>query len=91
MDRYFEICGVSPDTAPQAWVRLVVSELQEKQISVSRMTHIWPRRPKPNHAVGPARIVVVLQSDGAQEAALIFLKNERFLAYSCETMGASLL
>ena len=51
------------------------------------MTHIWPRRNKTNQAFGPARIVVVLQSDGAQEAALIFHKNERFLAYSCEKMG----
>ena len=51
------------------------------------MTHIWPRRNKTNQAFGPARIVVVLQSDGAQEAALIFHKNERFLACSCDKGG----
>ena len=51
------------------------------------MTHDWPRRNKTNQALGPARIVVVLQSDGAQEAALIFQKNERFLAYSWDKVG----
>ena len=86
----FEICGVSADIAPQSWARLVASELHEKQISVSRLTHIWPGRPEPHQALGPARIVLVLQSDGAKEAALIFHKNERFLAYSCDKNVAAL-
>ena len=51
------------------------------------MTHIWPKHSQTNQALGPAKIVVVLQSDGAQEAALIFHMNERFLQYSWNRQG----
>ena len=78
---------VAPDLPPQALVRLVLSELQERQFSLSRMTHIWPTRNSPNQALGPAKIVVVLQSDGAQDAALIFHMNERFIRYSWNRQG----
>ena len=87
MDRSFEIHGVAPDISPQSWVRLVLSELQERQLSASRMTHIWPKHSPINQALGPAKIVIVLQSDGAQEAALIFHMNERFLHYSWNRQG----
>ena len=87
MDRTFEIQMVALDLPPQAWVRLVLSELQERQFSVSRMTEIWPPRNAPNQELGPAKIVVVLQSDGAQEAALVFHMNERFLRYSWKRQG----
>ena len=56
-------------------------------MSVSTVTHKWPSRPKPNHALGPATVVVVLQSDGAARAALRFHRNERFAAYSCDWRG----
>ena len=87
MDRRFEIHGVAPDISPQSWVRLVLSELQERQLSPSRMTHIWPKNSPTNQVLGPAKIVVVLQSDGAQEAALIFHMNERFLEYPWNRQG----
>ena len=64
-DRTFEIQMVAPDLPPQALVRLVLSEFQERQFSMSRMTEIWPPRNAPNQELGPAKIVVVLQSDGA--------------------------
>ena len=44
-------------------------------------------RAKTNQALGPAKIVVVLQSDGAQETAFIFHMNERFLQYSWNRQG----
>jgi len=87
VDRSFEIQMVAPDLPPQAWVRLVLSELQERQFSLSRMTHIWPKRNLPNQELGPAEIVVVLQSDGAQDAALIFHMHERFIRYSWRRQG----
>ena len=87
IDRTFEIQMVAPDLPPQAWVRLVLSELQDRQLSLSRMTEIWPKRNSLNQELGPAKIVVVLQSDGAQDAALIFHMNERFLHYSWKRQG----
>ena len=87
MDRTFEIQMVAPDLPPQALVRFVLSEFKERQFSLSRMTHIWPKRKLPNQGLGPAKIVVVLQSDGAQDAALIFHMNERFLRYSLKRRG----
>ena len=87
MDRTFEIQMVAPDLPPQAWVRLVMSELQERQLSLSRMTHIWPKRNLTNQVLGLAKIVVVLQSDGAQDAVLIFHMNERFIRYSWNRQG----
>ena len=87
IDRTFEIQMVAPDFPPQAWVRFVLSELQDRQLSLSRMTEIWPKRNSPNQELGPAKIVVVLQSDGAQDAALIFHMNERFIRYSWKRQG----
>ena len=87
MDRSFEIMGVAADLSPQSIVRWILTELHEDQMSVSRVTLVWPPCPKPNQALGPAKVVVVLQSDGAKEAALRFHKNERFAANSCEWRG----
>ena len=87
IDGTFEIQMVAPDLPPQAWVSVVLSERQDRQFSLSRMSEIWPKRNLPNQELGPAKIVVVLQSDGAQDAALIFQMNERFLRYSWKRQG----
>ena len=65
-----------------------MSECQDRQIGTTRMTGVWPRRPLPNEKLGPAKIIVVVQSEGAQEGALIFYQNERFNRYSWKTKGS---
>ena len=87
MNRTFEIHMVTPDLPTQDLVRLVMSELQDRQISMSRMTEIWPRRNAINEELGPAKIIVVVQSEGVQEAALIFHQNERCNRYSSKNQG----
>ena len=78
---------VAPDLPTQDLVRLVLSELQDRQLSLSRMTEIWPKRNATNEELGPAKIIVVLQSDGVQDAALIFHMHERFIRYSWNRQG----
>ena len=78
---------VAPDLPTQDLVRLVLSELQDRQLSLSRMTEIWAKRNATNEELGLAKIIVVLQSDGVQDAALIFHMNERFIRYSWNRQG----
>ena len=73
---------VASDIAPESLARLVISELQKKQISVVRVTHRWLERPRPGQEVGPSSIVVVLQTNRAWEAAVHFHKNDQFHDYS---------
>ena len=82
MNRTFEIQMVTADLPTEDLVRLVMSELQDRQIGTTRMTIIWPERPLHSEELGPAKIVVVVQSEGAQEGALIFHQNARFNRYS---------
>ena len=62
MNRTFEIHMVTADLPTQDLVRLIMSELQDRQIGTTRVTVIWPRRPPPNEDFGPAKIIVVVQS-----------------------------
>ena len=87
MDRTFEIQLVSPDLPTEDLVRFILSERQDTQTSPSRLTHVWPPRNATNEELGPAKIVVVLQCEGVQEAALIFHGNERFAQYSWKRQG----
>ena len=92
--RTFEILNAASDLPIDDWVRVVLTELQERGISVARMTHIHPPRPpststNPIADLGPTTIVVVLQSYGVQEAALLFHGNERFVRYSWNNLGLS--
>ena len=90
--RTFEILNVASDLPIADTVRLVLTEMQEKGMSVARMTHIHPPSPpststNPTADLGPTKIVVVLQSYGVQNAALHFHGNERFVKYSWNNMG----
>ena len=69
------------------WIRLILTELQDRGISMSRATHVHPPNPRRGEDLGPTKIVVVLQSFGVQEAALLFHCNERFAKYSWKEQG----
>ena len=56
-------------------------------MSMARATHVHPPNPRAGDVLGPTKIVVVLQSYGVQEAALLFHQNERFAKYSWKGMG----
>ena len=79
--------GVASNLSPETIARWIITELHEDQVSVSRITQVWPPRPPANQAVGPAKVIVVLQTDHAKVAALHFHHNDRFLAYSHEWNG----
>ena len=81
---------VALDLPTQDLVRLVLSDLQDRQISLSRMTEIWPKRNATNEELGPTKIIVVLQSEKVQEAALIFHQNEKILSILLEEPKAAL-
>ena len=68
-------------------VRLIVTECQERGISLVRTTHKWLKNRAPGQELGYVTIVVVCQCHGAPEAALIFHLNERFLRYSWKGQG----
>ena len=85
--RSFLICRVASDLPTHDTVRLILSEMQDRGISVARITHLHPARPPPGQEPGPTTIVVVLQSFGVREAALLFHSNERFLKYSWHNQG----
>ena len=87
MNRTFEIQMVTADLPTEDLVRLIMSELQDRQIGTTRMTTIWPERPLHSEELGPAKIIVVVQSEGAQEGALIFHQNARFNRYSWKNQG----
>ena len=48
------------DIGPESMVRLIVSEIHERQISCVRITEYWPVRPLIGQELSPATIVVVL-------------------------------
>ena len=81
-ERSFHLMHIAPDIAPESIARLILSELQEKQISVVRLTQYWPEHPRPGQELGPASVVVVLQTNRAWEAAVHFHKNDQFHDYS---------
>ena len=85
--RSFHICRAASDLPTHDTVRLILSEMQDRGISVARITHIHPLNPPPGQEPGPTTIVVVLQSFGVREAALLFHLNERFLKYSWHNQG----
>ena len=85
--RTFEIDNAASNLPIQDWVRLILTELQDRGISVSRITHVHPPNPRRVEDLGPTKIVVVLQSYGVQEAALLFHCNERFVKYSWNGQG----
>jgi len=85
--RTFEIDFAASNLPIQDWVRLILTELQDRGISVSRITHVHPLSPPRVEDLGPTKIVVVLQSYGVQEAALLFHCNERFVKYSWNNQG----
>ena len=64
------------DIFPESMVRLIVSELHERQISCVRITEYWLGRPQDGQELSPATIVVVLQTDQASEAVTHFHKND---------------
>ena len=85
--RSFEIDCVVSNLPTHDWIRLLLTELQDRGISMSRATHIHPPNPRKGEELGPTKIVVVLQSFGVQEAALLFHDNERFAKYSWKEQG----
>ena len=85
--RSFLISNVASDLPPQDMVRLVLSEMQDRGVSVARMTHMHPPRPPPGQEPGATTVVVVLQSFGVRQAALLFHQNERFQKYSWHNQG----
>ena len=85
--RTFEIFNAASDLPIPDWVRLILTELQDRGISVARITHVHPPSPPRVEDLGPTKIVVVLQSYGVQEAALLFHGNERFVRYSWNNQG----
>ena len=85
--RSFEIHFVASNLPTHDWIRLILTELQDRGISMSRATHVHPPNPRRGEDLGPTKIVVVLQSFGVQEAALLFHCNERFAKYSWKEQG----
>ena len=65
-DRSFEIMGVAENPPPQSIARWILIELHDDQMSVSRITEVWPSRPQPNQALGQAKVIVVLLIDSAK-------------------------
>ena len=86
-ERSFQLLRVAADIAPESIARLIFSELQEMQISCVRVTQHWPERPSPGQELGPASVVVVLQTNRAWEAATHFHKNDEFHDYSFDLRG----
>ena len=78
---------VAADIGPESMVRLIVSELHERQISCVRITENWPVRPLMCQELSLATIVVVLQTDQASEAATHFHKTDQFQAYLFDLKG----
>ena len=82
--------NVAADIAPESIARLIVSEFQDMQISVVPLTQYWPEHPRPGQELGPASVVVVLQTNRAWEAAAHFHKNDQFHDYSFDFRGLSM-
>ena len=62
--RSFEIDCVASNLPTHDWIRLLLTELQDRGISMSRATHIHPPNPRQGEELGPTKIGVVLQSFG---------------------------
>ena len=86
-ERSFQVLHAAADIAPESIARLIFAELQEMQISVVRLTQWWPEHPRPGQELGPASVVVVLQTNRAWEAAVHFHKNDQFHDYSFDLRG----
>ena len=80
-ERSFMLLHVAADIGPESMVRLIVSELHERQISCVRITEHWPVRPLIGQELSLATIVVVLWTDQASEAATHFYKNDKYQAF----------
>ena len=86
-ERSFMLLHVAADISLESMVRLIVSELHERQISCVRITEYWPVRPLIGKELSLATIVVVLQTDQAREAATHLHKNDKCQAYSFDLKG----
>ena len=86
-ERVFMPLHVAADICPESMVRLIVTELHERQTRCVRITEYWPVRPLNGQELSPATIVVVLQTDQASEVATHFHKNDKFQAYSYDLKG----
>ena len=90
-ERSFMLLHVAADIGPESMVRLIVSELHERQIRYVRITEHWLVRRLMSQELNPATIVVVLKTDQASEAATHFHKHVKFQPYLFDLKGSERL